>query len=675
MKSISIGIGPIAAASIYAPTQAASEGDFAQSLQNAVDMGSPSLGSKQWVQVRPAQSVQNTPKQSAQNTPEQLVQDVSQQFVQVIPEQFPQDIPEQSVQVIPGELVQDIPEQSVQFIPGQFEQDIPEQFEQEIPEQSVQFIPGQLAQDIPEQSLQTIPEQLPQAIPEQSAVQDESPHQVVDETQFEPQFLPKEPVHDPMFELGQTDDAAEKPVQPATATEPDSELMKELADLLGRLNSNEEMLTAPQRLRKTLENMIVQALSELSDPEKQEEEFTEMVLDFLMEFIDREFGGENRETSVFSDTKDKDDNVQDVLLQTVVQMLEDIRSENAQTDTSEDEKAVDGIPSDSMAKKPISTSASELLSEGTRQTVEPNSFAVPLVEETHIDVPAEEAVSSAEPPRVTEEKKTDEIPQVQPAEPEQHSELYHAALQTAERIFNTVTQPEKPAEQTVHTIRAYKGREISIISPVKPAEELQELTRIVNGGRSVKSEQPQLDLNSQQQTPTAPIKPAVKLETTGEAIPFEAAVARTVPQITLTRPIEGAHSGAQQIATQIASEIFNHLPSSGGATTFVMTLHPETLGKVTVKVVEEAGKISVSVTAHNKRTAELLSGRMDSLQTAMKENGTQLEKYQVVYAPEKDERPGQQQSFDGSSKNPYVKQDDEESDGDGEFAELLQNAV
>ena len=107
----------------------------------------------------------------------------------------------------------------------------------------------------------------------------------------------------------------------------------------------------------------------------------------------------------------------------------------------------------------------------------------------------------------------------------------------------------------------------------------------------------------------------------------------------------------------------------------MMTLNPETLGKVTVKVVEEAGKISVSVTAHNKRTAEMLSGRMDSLQTAMKENGTQLEKYQVVYAPEKDERPGQQQSFDGSSKNPYVKQDDEESDGDGEFAELLQNAV
>ena len=58
----------------------------------------------------------------------------------------------------------------------------------------------------------------------------------------------------------------------------------------------------------------------------------------------------------------------------------------------------------------------------------------------------------------------------------------------------------------------------------------------------------------------------------------------------------------------------------------------------------------------------------------MQENGTQLEKYQVVYEPEQNERSGQQ-SFDGSSKNPYVKQEVEESEGDGEFAELLQQAV
>ena len=634
MRSMNIGVETIAVTSSYSPPQAANESDFAQSLQEAVDMGSPSLGSKQPVQVRPRQHDQNTAEQPLQDAS----QVVPEQFVQIVPEQPVQDIPQQSVQVIPGQLVQDISEQPIQ--------------------------------DIPQQPVQFIPEQFLQAIPEQPAVQEEAPQQIVDETQSEPQFQPQETVHIPTSvyppELEQTDEAAEKTVQPAAAAEaePESELMKELADLLG---SKEEMLSAPQRMRKTLDNMIVQALSELSDPEKQEEEFTEMVLDFLMEYIDREFGGEKQETSVFSDTEDKDDNVQDVLLQTVVQMLENIRSEDTQTDSSEDTQAVEGIPSDSMAKEYVTTTANELLSEETRQMVEPENFtdstAIQNTEgpqqKPRIDVSAEEAVSP-------QEKQTEEVSQKQPAEPVQQTELYQAAVQTAERIYTSVTRPQKPAEKEP-VIRVDRFREIRVISPVKPAEELQELTSLVNAG--VKSEQ--LDLS----TDRMPIKPTVKLETLEEAIPFEAAVARNVPQITLTKAFEGAQRGAQQIANQIASEIFNQLPEKGGSTTFVMTLNPETLGKVTVKVVEEAGKISVSVTAHNKRTAELLSGRMDSLQTAMKENGTQLEKYQVVYAPEKDERPGQQQNFDGSSKNPYVKQDVEESEGDGEFAELLQNAV
>ena len=139
--------------------------------------------------------------------------------------------------------------------------------------------------------------------------------------------------------------------------------------------------------------------------------------------------------------------------------------------------------------------------------------------------------------------------------------------------------------------------------------------------------------------------------------------------------------GAKQIMTQIISEMLNNLSRSSGAgktvTTLTMTLTPESLGKITMKVTEEAGKISLMVTAHSKETAEILSQRTDAMQQAAKDSGTQLEKYQVVYAPQEDGRTGHQ-SFDGSSKNPYVRQDTEEQPKDGgedRFADLLKQAI
>lgn len=140
-------------------------------------------------------------------------------------------------------------------------------------------------------------------------------------------------------------------------------------------------------------------------------------------------------------------------------------------------------------------------------------------------------------------------------------------------------------------------------------------------------------------------------------------------------------NGVKQIAAQIISEMLNNLSDGSHAersvTTLTMTLNPESLGKITMKVSEEAGKISLMVTAHNKETAEILSQRMEAMQQAAKDNGTQLEKYQVVYGPEQESRAGQQ-NYDGSSKNPYVRQDTEETQKDengSQFADFLKQAV
>lgn len=148
--------------------------------------------------------------------------------------------------------------------------------------------------------------------------------------------------------------------------------------------------------------------------------------------------------------------------------------------------------------------------------------------------------------------------------------------------------------------------------------------------------------------------------------PGEAAIAKSFSM---------ERSGAKQILTQIATEVLNNLPKEKRTVALVMTLTPENLGKVTLKITEQAGKLNVTVTAHSKETAEILASRMDGLQDALKDSGTQLEKYQVVYGPEH-EADARQQSYEGSSKNPYVRQDDEEgTDSESDFSELLKEAV
>ena len=353
-------------------------------------------------------------------------------------------------------------------------------------------------------------------------------------------------------------------------------------------------------------------------------------------------------------------------VEAAVQPTETVRTVEAAAQPTETVRTVEAAAQPTEAVKPVESAVQSVeRAQPVEAAVQPTEATKPV--ETVQTVPVNkpmEAVKTVETANSVEE--------VEPV-------LYQAAAQAAESIYNAIVQtaqPQKPADEQVQPVKTERTREVSpVIARLQPADELEELTRLVKGGDTVKSEQPQLNFGSSRQAEVQPVKPEVKLEETGEAIPFEAAIVKSIPQITLTTAFEDSENGAAQIVTQIVSEIFNQLPENGGTTTFVMTLNPETLGKVTVKLVEEAGKISVTVTAHNKHTAEILSARVDNLQAAMKENGTELEKYQVVYEPEQSEHSGQQ-SFDGSSKNPYVKQQEEEdSDSNGEFAELLQQAV
>jgi len=123
---------------------------------------------------------------------------------------------------------------------------------------------------------------------------------------------------------------------------------------------------------------------------------------------------------------------------------------------------------------------------------------------------------------------------------------------------------------------------------------------------------------------------------------------------------------------QISEEMLSKTETlSGGRTEFTMELNPESLGKITVRLVSTQGRIDVSISAENESTRQLLQSRGENIETALRENGVELERYQVI--SEREDAQLMQDSYEGSSKNPYSRgeQQQETEDDDGDFLELL----
>ena len=115
-----------------------------------------------------------------------------------------------------------------------------------------------------------------------------------------------------------------------------------------------------------------------------------------------------------------------------------------------------------------------------------------------------------------------------------------------------------------------------------------------------------------------------------------------------------------------------------GTTTFEMTLNPENLGKIAVKLILKAGNLSVQITAEKAGTALLLQNTHDKLTHVLERSGAKLENVQVVVenAENKDDYSEQRQG--GSQKRGY--EDNREENGEQgdenaiSFADLIASA-
>lgn len=118
----------------------------------------------------------------------------------------------------------------------------------------------------------------------------------------------------------------------------------------------------------------------------------------------------------------------------------------------------------------------------------------------------------------------------------------------------------------------------------------------------------------------------------------------------------------------MAEFVSEHAPKANGRSTLTVVLTPETLGKITVRMANEGGKLTVEILTETQAAKELLQAKSEQLAYALKNDDVELTSYKV----ETSQAELFQRDFDGSSKNPYRQQShgQQKSDTD-DFENLL----
>lgn len=120
--------------------------------------------------------------------------------------------------------------------------------------------------------------------------------------------------------------------------------------------------------------------------------------------------------------------------------------------------------------------------------------------------------------------------------------------------------------------------------------------------------------------------------------------------------------------SDMAEFVSEHAPKANGRSTLTVVLTPETLGKITVRMANESGKLTVEILTETQAAKELLQAKSEQLAYALRNDDVELTSYKV----ETSQGELFQRDFDGSSKNPYRQQSHGQQKNDtDDFEDLL----
>lgn len=466
-----------------------------------------------------------------------------------------------------------------------------------------------------------------------------------------------------------------------------------------RVMSQQEKPVTLEELKSMLANAMKTAIDEMNSPDKQQEELEEKILEFLLKFLEKMNEDEDdKDTTAAGEEKNAD---LGILLQIIENMIDEVRSGTEASDSKESISEVNPAAPAQGVENEYGDNAEVTGKDDAEENTEAGANADKFIDtdvkagetneesETELGKAGAAEGLNAAAADVNAYKAVEEPEDAEAAKAVGKVESVKAvqSVNAAERYENVTvaavqTGLAKADENAGDDLNAKASKVLSkqnrngTIRTTELSDEFAELRKLVDDMKKTHEdeEEPEEESGDEEKEVGVGGK-GVKGDDKSEIIRAVSIKSTEPGETAVAKASSLERSGAKQILSQIAAEIINNAPKEKRTVALVMTLNPENLGKVTLKITEQAGRLNVVVTAHNKDTADLLASRMDGLQEALKDSGTQLEKYQVVYGPEQ-EAGAHQQSYEGSSKNPYVRDDsEEETDKDGKFAELLQEAV
>lgn len=373
----------------------------------------------------------------------------------------------------------------------------------------------------------------------------------------------------------------------------------------------------------------------------------------------------------------------------------------------------DGEPAREAAQEAMAELAALFTAQ---QTVQPEQVSDKSGEMTELSQPTVEAVQA---PVVTQaQPEQPQTVQAQPGQAAQPQESQDASEIQTVQSFQTA-QPGQPVrEQTVPKAQEPQPTEITAAQPQEqPAVPTQETPQQDSSGTELSGQtaavqQPVSGESQRSDVTEFTVRTAEPQQKQPEESQQEAPVftehstqrSRVVSKTDELEMIRGTADGAKsdsaaqtQAAPQEAPVVFTRADGTElevrpaevvkqvadrliekasdlkeGETEYTVTLEPQDLGKITVRMVKTAdGAVSVSIAAENSRTLRIIEENGAHIQDSLKQNGVQLENWQTVSESQQEMHA---EDYRGSSRNPYRESEggkQEDDSGDKSFAELI----
>ncbi len=254
------------------------------------------------------------------------------------------------------------------------------------------------------------------------------------------------------------------------------------------------------------------------------------------------------------------------------------------------------------------------------------------------------------------------------------AEMLGQIIEEAKKKLNlTDVKYERVAGENEETTPLIQDTHIRLSHEMNRSDRTDELDHILNGHETAKNSG-RFDVSDDDSAPKTETYDAVHLSA-------QLMGSRTETDIPVERmPAAEETAEIRPPEIQTAEEILDRIQSmQDDHTEFTMVLNPESLGRITVKLVMAGERTAVEITAENLETRAILAARSENLQTMLRDNGVELERYQVV--SEQEDAMFRDQSYEGSSRNPYSREDggnsedsdDSDSDNGENFYDILGN--